>query len=747
MIEKYLSPFIPQQFPSFYKEEGPNFIAFVKAYYEWMEEQGQVVNEARKFYDNLDIDTAEADFLKYFKNEYLSNIAYSMLADPRLLVKHVLDLYRSKGTPRAYELLFRILFNESIELYIPGNYLLKPSDGKWIVPKYIETSDCPYLYDLIGVGIFNSSRTATAVVDNYTQKNVNGKLINVLYLSALNGSFKRGERIYSDVLVDSANNQLITDSNAPIITGSLSAVAVESGGQSFSVGDILSIAGSGVEGKARVASVRNENGKVQFNLINGGAGFSLNAIVTVATTLNLIVSNTVGIFNFGDVVTDSITNANGTVTFANSTFVELINFSTGLSFGSGDAITSSGGASATLTNYVGGGGSGAGFAIGGIVNPQIYVVNTDRIINYYNAVIDTSDIINISSTANTFAANAKVTSTANVLFLQGTYSSGNVSIVNEKLANASLGIANLYVYNSDAAQVWVTGSETDLNNANVTGGAILVGNTSTAVYTLINSSGKFTITSNATVVTSNSTTITVAGRNGNMVATSVVTNANTGALANITSLTRTTDWVFPKNTPYITNLDTPMAAALGFSTMEAGTISYLSTITPGTGYTSNPYVDVIEPNIAAVGQDDGAGGIVGHDATITTTVSSAQGVVTAVEVVDSGFGYNPAESVSLTASEGVISVAGVSIVELNASGTGGWLDNSGFLNDIIKIQDSYYYQNFSYEIIASRMMYTYKKLVDDLIHPSGIAMFGKFQLRNDLVSEYSIPIQFSITQL
>ena len=36
-IEKNISNLIGYQFPSFYKEEGPEFIAFVKAYYEWLE--------------------------------------------------------------------------------------------------------------------------------------------------------------------------------------------------------------------------------------------------------------------------------------------------------------------------------------------------------------------------------------------------------------------------------------------------------------------------------------------------------------------------------------------------------------------------------------------------------------------------------------------------------------------------------------------------------------------------------------
>lgn len=41
IIEQAISPLIESQFPQFYKQEGPSFIAFVKAYYEWLEDSTQ----------------------------------------------------------------------------------------------------------------------------------------------------------------------------------------------------------------------------------------------------------------------------------------------------------------------------------------------------------------------------------------------------------------------------------------------------------------------------------------------------------------------------------------------------------------------------------------------------------------------------------------------------------------------------------------------------------------------------------
>jgi len=587
-IEKFVSPFIPQQFPAFYKEEGPNFIAFLKAYYEWMENSQQTLQYARALLENSDIDTTEAEFIKYFKNTYLHSLPESIIADKRLLVKHILDLYRAKGTPRAYELLFRMLFNEDIEIYIPANFLFKPSDAEWDIPKYIEVSDSPYLELLIGQQIYNSSRNSTAVVETVNKKIVGNRLIHTIYLSSVNGRFK-----YNEKILCSAVPQITLD-NAPIILGSLTAVAIENGGSGFSAGDILDVSGTGVSGKARVAAVRNENGKVQFNLINGGSGFSMNAVVTVATALYLNIANNIGTFSENETIVSSNTSANGTITFANTSLIQMINFSTGLNFYVGDNVTGSNGATATVVSVIGGGGTGATFQVGGLINKEILYVNTDKITNYINA---------------------------------------NLSLT----------------------------------------------------------------------------------------------------------------WSFPKNP--VANLTSVIADTLSFVTVEAGTIAYLSNINPGTGYSANPYVDVIESDVAGEGLPDGLGGTKGHNADITTNVSEAQGVVVAAEVINSGYGFTPGDTVFLSTpgNEGVI-VTASAVIELDGVGDGYWKDNKSFLSDVMKIQDSYYYQDFSYDIVVKRMLNVYEKTVKDLIHPSGIALFGRFRIKNELISNQSEPESFSLTQ-
>ena len=73
-IEKYISPFIQSHFPEFYKEYGSNFIAFTRAYYEWLESAGNPLEQSRSIYEYADIDSTLDTFVKYFKNKYMFSI-------------------------------------------------------------------------------------------------------------------------------------------------------------------------------------------------------------------------------------------------------------------------------------------------------------------------------------------------------------------------------------------------------------------------------------------------------------------------------------------------------------------------------------------------------------------------------------------------------------------------------------------------------------------------------------------------
>jgi hypothetical protein len=694
-IDKYISPLIANQFPAFYKDQGPNFIAFVKAYYEWAEQSGNFIEQSRSLFDNLDIDSTSAEFISHFKSQYVSLLPDSILGDKRLLMKHILDLYRSKGTPRAYNLLFRILFNEDIEFYIPNDYIFKASDNEWFVPRYIEVTGSPYLKNLIGKRISSVGETNSAVVDNFANVVRNGKEINILFLIAINGEFNTGSRIVCDDLyigtsgafidnyaysqlsdADKASYSLVyTDTNGPFITGSLSSVIIEDGGTGFSVGDTLSIQdGSGSEGKLKVLRIGNDtSGKVSFAIIDGGSGYTLNA--------NVVVS--------------------------------------------------------------GGGGAGATFKVGGLIDKELIYINTDLIPTYSNTSLESNTAgmtLGISGNAAAFSATGNlITSSSNVIVADVTSTTLNKIANGTYVSNTTLGI-NLYAYRSEGSLVWFTSTtDSDLNNANIVAGAI-VGNAAQNAFVSLNTVWpKTAVTGNAVIVSSNSTAIIANTVNGYFITTGTVrdvfTTGTTNVNASITSVTRNTDWTFANSVSALDNLDSVIGQVLNFQEVEIGTIAFLSEQNPGSNYVENPTVTVTQPEVYAYFIPDGRGGFKGNNAIVKGYTSFANGVVTGAEVISSGYGYIDGESITAQSDTTNNSISIITVVDSTGKGMGRWRNSKSFISDINYLQDSKFYQQYSYQILAPRMLETYDTFVRDIVHQSGLALYGKYQLKDFQSSE------------
>jgi hypothetical protein len=635
------------------------------------------------------------------------------------------------------------VFNEDIELYIPNEYIFKPSDNTWKVPRYLELSSHPDISKLVGTQIQNIGNTAFAIVETVSSRIVNGRSVDVLEISPVRGEFVRGDRIYQTYGTD------ITFEESLRVQGSLTAVAITQGGVDYSVGDILDVIGSGVEARARVAAISDRFvGALSFAIADGGSGYTTNAVVTVATTLNLNVLGLVGSINTNDVVTDATTGANGTVVSANSSTVKLINFSQTPAFGVGNKVLAPSG-NATITRVSGGVGSAGAFKVGSISNSEIVTFNTTIINPYLSIALDSPTNtmqLDISSVSGSFNANDIITASANSVLLEGFTSTVNAVANGESLSNATLGIANLYVYRSDGSYISVTGSEPNLTSANLVSGAVLISNTTSSVFELINTPTKEVVNGEARVVSSNSTVLIIESVNGYFIETKTVTDSNTAATATVDVVIRLTDWNFEGSVSVLDNLDATIVDVLPTTTLEVGTIASLSQVNPGSGYLTTPYITVNEPEIAEQLLFDASGTQKGNNAIITSTIAGGNGTVTSVEIIDSGYGYVENENVTLESNTNPSLIGGTSIVYRSGRGAGRWLNRKSFPSDVIYIQDGLFYQDYSYQIVAQRMLSSYEMLVRDLVHPSGVALFGAYRSSDYLVSDQDTTIQSSIVQ-
>jgi len=81
-----------------------------------------------------DVDKTSGDFLEYFRRDFMPFIDRDVLANKRLLQKHIQELYLSKGSKESYEFLFRILYGREAEVTFPGDNVIKPSESEFSEP-------------------------------------------------------------------------------------------------------------------------------------------------------------------------------------------------------------------------------------------------------------------------------------------------------------------------------------------------------------------------------------------------------------------------------------------------------------------------------------------------------------------------------------------------------------------------------------------------------------------------------------
>lgn len=122
-----LKNLVAQQLPEFIRAEYPTFVAFVEAYYEFLDNQGVDLKQIR------DIDETLEDYIKFFKAELAHNypVVSADYKTERFLLKHIKDQYLAKGSEASYKLLFRLLYGKDVFIDYPGRQMLRVSDGRW----------------------------------------------------------------------------------------------------------------------------------------------------------------------------------------------------------------------------------------------------------------------------------------------------------------------------------------------------------------------------------------------------------------------------------------------------------------------------------------------------------------------------------------------------------------------------------------------------------------------------------------
>ncbi len=258
------------------------------------------VQNIQQLLDYADVDKTLSSFLLKFRNSFLTSIPDRLhdQINKRKLIKNIKSLYQSKGTKRASEIFFKLLFNEPAEIKYPKDEMLRISDGKWDTRKILRclelgTSDAS---NLIGQKVTQANdptdtnvNEATAIVEDVFKFLVGGITVTELVLGddSVNGTFVDNQTITgtdntdSDVLVSLTvssiiDNKTLTNDGAlynvdddVVVTGGgtgallkvdtigpgpIQEIVVDNGGTNYAVGDVINFSSGTASAKVSVVN-------------------------------------------------------------------------------------------------------------------------------------------------------------------------------------------------------------------------------------------------------------------------------------------------------------------------------------------------------------------------------------------------------------------------------------------------------------------------------------------------------------
>ncbi len=296
-FDERISVRVEGQLPDFVKQDHATFVAFLEAYYEYLEQTGkpyEIVGNLRNYFN---IDKTVDDFLQYFKTQFGKDIPEAVFANSNKphVIKRLRDFYRSKGSEKSFQFLFRLLYQEEIEFYYPSVDMLRVSDGRYTKDKIlrcIDTSGSSAIFDFTGKTITGGTSGTQGIVELVLKEQVGVFEVSTIYLSKVVGTFIDNEtitdgtntftldRMVTGYTITHPGNGYSVEDNIPIVgggagasgaqflvssltTGSITTYAIPTAGTGYVVGDKLTINNTGkleIDGRTCSVLVKTING-------------------------------------------------------------------------------------------------------------------------------------------------------------------------------------------------------------------------------------------------------------------------------------------------------------------------------------------------------------------------------------------------------------------------------------------------------------------------------------------------------
>jgi len=758
MSDLKTSLLVNRQVPEFIREEYPLFVTFLEAYYEYLEtQQGTQLNDLTAKAKDLkylsDVDSSIDDFETSFFNSYATLIPRDVQVDKAFLIKNVLPLYLSKGSEGAFKLLFRMLFNDEVEVLLPKNNVLRASDGKWTIDNVLRIeTDIRSLYTARGntsVNAVASGNTTFLLAQQPTDGDISVYVNDVLKTELTDYYFRKETKklifytapaansevkvVYSDFNIELLNNRKVT--------------GVTSGA---------------------TALIEKATKRIITDQLNLGFPFEL--FINEKTLL--------GSFEQGELVqVDIVADDNSLITLEADTFsfVNRINvIQGGASYNVGDVVTVTGGGAeedataivddvvegyidAIVVNY-----GGAGFADGGdIIVSGIAPLLLDLAIDG----VDATGVAN--STSNTYTVNNDVIADyANTLISASDYGFPSTIIpagenVATVLADAltSLELTNL----GPITNVIVLFSNTNTTispTLDAFGATYTAGNNTFSIKTN-GSVGRIRINNGGTgyavgdEINFGSNPLGTNGRGAAAAVKAVLANGQItqieiqpSRITGTANILNNTSQLIGTGTNFgtdirvgdriIINNESRYINSISNTTHANVNVNFTSTATGkkvgrygvypigGVSYTQGNFPTVSVSSIAGVNANIEITSTMSNGETLTPFIGNTQpGQIVSIKVLSGGSGYEYIPQVDLTGIGNGLATANAQIEAGYITLPGRWTTSDSILSTSErKLQGRDYYVDYSYVTSSLTEFAKYKAILKQLMHPAGFINYA-----------------------
>jgi len=750
MADQKTSLLINRQVPEFVREEHPNFIAFLEAYYEFLEnkqgtKKNDLITKSKDLRYISDVDYSIAEFENNFFNTYASLIPRNVEVDKGTLIKQILPLYLAKGNQKSFQLLFRLLFNEEVEVIQPNQNILRASDGKWLIENAFRISQNVYS-NYTGNGTKTTFKLAQVAAAETIAVYVNG----VLKTEATDYYVRKESRklIFNSapannseikVLYNDFNFEILTNRK---LTGSDSSATALVERVSQKTVNTVPIFELYVNKKTLLGEfTTGENATLDIIDPDDGSLIEIEVLgLASLRTINII--NGGASYNVGDPVT--ITGGNPTSSASavvSEVFSGFINKIQALAGGAGFKVASN--------VYVIGSGAGSlSLAIGAVdVSGQntanVFVVNTDRIADYGSIAINAANY-GFNASIVTENVNSKI---IDALSFENVTSIGAITNVTILFANASF--ASVPTLEADSAPFQANGTthfvlsthslgRIEINNG---GSGYAIGDElifaqnipmtfgigGAAAVTNVSSIGAITKVElqpsriRGTANTFGTTNVTVIGTN-----TVFEDDLRVGDRIMINNESRYINSI-SSNTSLNVNVN------FNYATTNKKIGKYGDYPIGGQNYDARKLPTITISSTAGSNANLTVSALMGDGENLLAQSDQNPGAILKIRITDAGEGYEFAPQIDLTTYGDGTATANTEIEPSYVTFPGRWTTSDSLLSSSERvIQGREYYVDYSYLLSSSVEFSKFKDVFKDLIHPAGFIDYAEYKINETI---------------